>query len=133
MEQAGEDTVMLEAAGPVLARNETVQELLRRSFNTSDVVDALDMLSSGALNGDLGAEVHDLLVDAIENDSRTVWTGAIPGSEFDFPVHVQTFGGVFYVWALEYDKVGYFLSTSAAVDFIKSNWELVEEREVGGR
>ena len=125
MEQARHGTVTLEAAGPVLSRSAAVQATLNDALTGPDIAAALAMLQAGSLEGDLGAEVHDLLVDAIENDSTVVWDGTIPGSEFDFPVQVNSFGGVFYVWAIEYDKVGYFLSKSDAVDYIYGSWEEV--------
>lgn len=64
------------------------------------------MLKSGSLTGNLGVEVHDLLADAIINESSIVWEGVIPGREFDLPVQVKSFDGVFYVSALEYSNVG---------------------------
>lgn len=123
MEQARHGTVTLEAAGPVLARSRAVRATLRNTLNEPDVSAALAMLKSGSLVGDLGAEVHDQLADAIGNESKVVWEGSIPGSEFDFPVQVKSFGGVFYVWAMEYDDVGYFLSREAAVDYIRASWD----------
>jgi hypothetical protein len=128
MEHARHGAVTLEAAGRVLARSKVVQTTLREALKEPDASAALAMLKSGSLVGDLGAEVHDLLADAIVNGSTIVWDGAIPGDEFDFPVHVKSFGGVFYVWAMECDDVGYFLSRSRAVDFIRGNWDGVRGR-----
>lgn len=120
VEQGHQGTVTLEAAGPVLARSRSVQALLAKKLNPQDLLAALNMLKSGLLEGDLGESVHDMLVDAIENDAKIVWEGVIPGS--GFPVNVQSYGGVFCVWAMEYDKVGYFLLQSSAVDYIHGNW-----------
>jgi hypothetical protein len=122
VEQGHQGTVTLEAAGPVLARSRSVKALLAKNLNPHDLLAALSMLKSGSLEGDLGESVHDMLVDAIENDAKIVWEGVIPGSEFEFPVNVQSYEGVFCVWAMEYDKVGYFLSQSSAVDYIHGNW-----------
>jgi hypothetical protein len=122
MDHSQYGTCTLEAAGLVLAQSEEVLATLQATFNASECAAALDLLRSGALVGQFGAEVHDLLVDAIENESRVVWEGVIPGTEFDFPVHVKSFGGVFFVWAMEYDNVGYFRAERDAVGYIRGNW-----------
>ena len=87
------------------------------------------MMRKGKLTGALGIDVHDYLVDEIGNESRTVWNGLIPATHDTYPVDVNEYAGVFYVWAMEYDDVGYFLSLDAAKGYVYGNWEGVEPAE----
>jgi hypothetical protein len=79
-------------------------------------------MKSGQLDGEIGSIVHDLLIDAIDNDSEQVWSGIIRTPHDDYPVKVNYFHGVYWVWAMECDPVGYFLDQGAAVDFASSEW-----------
>ncbi len=127
MDHGAYKAVDLVSAGPTLAESPVVLDLLTTSLGENSAAAAISMLKSARLDGELGATVHDLLLDAIDNESNDVWDGLIPGSEFDFPVQVKTYGGVYYVWALEYDDVGYFLTLEDAIDYIHSSWDGVRE------
>jgi len=52
--------------------------------------------------------VHDILIDAIRKDGNVVWDGEIPRSEIAFPDNVNSYYGVSFVWAMEYDPVEFF-------------------------
>lgn len=127
MQHGGYKAVDLLSAGATLAESPAVRELLEKSLGEDTAAAAISMLQSAKLDGDLGATVHDLLVDAIENESDVVWDGLIPGNEFDFPVQVSAYGGVYYVWALESDNMGYFLTLEDAVDYVHSSWNGAKE------
>ena len=115
MEMNSSDCVTLDAASKVLAKSRAVQALM--------------LMKLGTLDGDLGADIHDLLVDAIRNDAKVVWSGLIRQPHDDYPIQVNEFHGVFWVWAMEYDPVGYFLSKQDAVSYARSSWDVTE----GGR
>lgn len=86
------------------------------------------LMRTGNLEGDLGDRVHGFLIDGIRNEAKMVWDGEIPGSEFTFPVNVNSYGGVVFAWAMVYDPVGYALSRGDAVSYIKFNWHGVSGR-----
>ena len=85
---------------------------------------AIGMLKDGELSGLLGDEVYDFLSDEIENESVVVWGGYTfdPNEPLDsnmhFPINIMMYAKVYYVFALEYDNVGYFRSKSAAKSYI---------------
>lgn len=128
MQQAHYGTVDLAEAAKTLARSRKVAAALRQELGEEDGKLAIALMLTGSLEGDLGDRVHDFLIDAIRNEAKVVWDGEIPGSEFAYPVNVNSYGGVFFVWAMEYDPVGYFLSRSDAVSYIKFNWDGVKGR-----
>jgi hypothetical protein len=129
MEMSSSDCVALDAASKVLAKSRAVQSLVKKSVGATRFSDALTLMKTGRLEGDLGADIHDLLADAIRNDAKEVWSGLIRQPHDDYPIQVNEFHGVFWVWAMEYDPVGYFLSKQDAVSYARSNWDVTE----GGR
>ena len=94
---------------------------------------AVNKLRNGILTGDLGAEIHDFFLDEIENEAKTVWKGIIynPDDEDNpdtwFSVGINEYYGVFYVWAIDYDNFGYFLSLEDAKSFAFGNWDNVKD------
>ncbi len=82
------------------------------------------LMKAGKLKGDLGADIHDLLTDAIRNDAEDVWSGLVRQPQDDYPVQVNEFHGVFWVWAMQYDPVGYFLDLNSAVYRARTNWDV---------
>ena len=126
MEKSSSDCVDLDAASKVLAKSRAVQSLVKKSVGATRFPEALTLMKAGTLEGDLGADIHDLLVDAISNDAKVVWSGLIRQPHDDYPIQVNEFHGVFWVWAMEYDPVGYFLDMRDAVSYARSNWEVSE-------
>jgi hypothetical protein len=122
MEKASSECVDFQAAVCVLANSPIVQSLVRNTVGLDKLNAALTLMKSGQLDGELGSIVHDLLIDAIDNESEQVWSGIIRTPHDDYPVNVNYFHGVYWVWAMEYDPVGYFLDEGAAVDFASSEW-----------
>lgn len=127
MEMSSSDCVTLAAASKVLAKSRAVQALLKKSIGATRLPDALMLMKAGTLEGDLGAYIHNLLVDAIDNDAKVVWSGLIRQPHDDYPIQVNEFHGVFWVWAMEYDSVGYFLNKQVAISYANSNWEVEED------
>lgn len=127
MEMSSSDCVTLDAASEVLAKSRAVQSLVKKSVGATLFPEALTLMKAGTLEGDLGADIHDLLADAIHNDAKVVWSGLIRQPHDDYPIQVKEFHGVFWVWAMEYDPVGYFLNMRDAVSYARSNWEVSED------
>lgn len=121
------DTVELNQACKVLAKSRSVQALLKKEVGIKDFKNALALMKAGDLEGDLGATVHDLFLDIIVNQATTIWSGFIHNDSDNWPVHVNEYHGVFWVWALESDPVGYFLDKSSAISFARTNWDNVYE------
>lgn len=121
------DTVDLAEACKVLAKSRSVQALLKKEVGSESYPEALKLMKAGKLDGDLGATVHDLFLDTIVNEATTVWSGFIHNDSDNWPVRVNEYHGVFWVWAVEYDPIGYFLSEEGAVSFARSNWDEVYE------
>lgn len=126
MEMSSSDCVALDAASKVLVNSRAVQSFVKKSVGAMRFPEALTLMKAGALEGDLGADIHDLLADAILNDARVVWSGLIKQPHDDYPILVNEYHGVFWVWAMEYDPVGYFLNMLDAVSYARSNWEVSE-------
>lgn len=121
------ETVGLAEACKVLAKSDYVQALLKEQVGSNGYVEALRLMKAGNLDGDLGATVHDFFLDAIQNDATTIWSGFIHDENDDWPVNVNEYHGVFWVSALEYDPVGYFLNSKSAIVYARSAWENVYE------
>lgn len=121
------DTVDLAEACKVLAKSRSVQAHLKEEVGSAHYREALQMMKSGNLNGDLGASVHDLLANMIDSDADTVWSGFIYQDHEKWTVRVNECHGVFWVWAVESDPVGYFLDKASAISFARTNWDNVYE------
>lgn len=119
--------VDLAEACPVLVRHKQVLQLVAEAVGPARLGEALTMMRSGTLSGDLGDTVHDALLDPIINDAQPVWSGLISGSEGDYPVTVSHYCGVYWAQALECDPVGFFLDRDHAIGYVMSNWEGVRE------
>ena len=94
---------------------------------------AVDMIRLGELTGDVSDSVHEFFSDEIQNEAEDVWSGTIydPDDEDNpdtiFPLGIREYCGVFFVWALEYDNQGYFVSREDALQFLMGNWANVRE------
>jgi hypothetical protein len=126
MEMSSSDCVDLDAARQVLAKSRAVQALIKKSVGAARFNEAIMLMNAGTLEGDLGADIHNLLVDAIRNHAKEVWSGVIRQPHDDYPIQVNEYQGVFWVWAMEYDPVGYFQNKQDAVSFAWSNWDVTE-------
>jgi hypothetical protein len=121
------DCVDLGEACKVLAKNHSVVTLLKKEVGDKDFPQALEMMKSGKLDGDLGASVHDFFLDSINNEAVPIWSGFIFQDNDRWPIRVNEYHGIFWVWALESESVGYFLDANRAISFARSNWENVYE------
>lgn len=127
MEQGSSDCVQLAAACVVLSKSSLVQALVKKSVGAKDFPTALALMKTGKLEGNIGGSVHDLLTDTIQNESTKVWAGFIHHPHDDYSLVVNEYHGVYWVHAIEYEPVGYFLDEDSAVAFARSNWENVYE------
>ncbi len=124
MKMSSSECVALDVACKVLAESRAVQSLVKNAVGTERFREALVLMKAGKLEGNLGADIHDLLTDAIRNDAEEVWSGLIRQPHDDYPVRVNEFHGVFWVWAMEYDPVGYFLDLNSAINYARTNWDV---------
>lgn len=120
--------VPLEGTLQKLARSKKLRQSMAAHFGDVEVIAALAMMRAGRLEGSLSGRVHDFLSDELVNECAVAWNGLIPGSEYDYPVCVHSYAGIFHVWALEYDSVGYFLCLADAKDYVYMNWDEVREK-----
>jgi hypothetical protein len=119
--------VDLEGALTKLAESEALEYILAKEFGRPVAQAMRTMMRTGKLSGEVGDDLHDFFIDAIVNDSSTAWSGLINSSGEDWLIKVQEYFGVFYVWAMEYDNVGYFLSREDALSYVFSEgWEVRE-------
>jgi hypothetical protein len=117
---------------PVLAKSERACEALRNSLGCDRGSIAVEMLRSGKVVGDTGNEIHDFFLDEIVNESKSVWEGKLynpDDPDWVYSIGINEYEGVFYVWAVDYDTVGYFLSEKAACDYAYMNWDFIREVE----
>jgi hypothetical protein len=124
MEQASPDCVDIAGACPRLVESAAVRQLIAAEVGKERLAEALERMTRSDLSGDLGATIHDALLDPIDNDAEVVWSGLLDG---EYPVQVGEFNGVFWVHAQEYDKVGLFLDKDRAIGFAGTNWGPVRE------
>jgi hypothetical protein len=128
MDQSSSYCVDLGATCKILARSPVVQASVRALVGEQNYPAALALMRAGSLEGDLGATLHDFLTDEIRNEATEVWSGVIRQQHDDYPITVNGFHGVYWVLAMEYDPVGYFLNKRNAISFARSNWENVSGR-----
>jgi hypothetical protein len=108
-----------------LAKSDLFQATLSKEFGSPMAQTMRAMMLEGRFSGDSGDDLHDFLLDAIVNDSTTAWSGLINSGDEDWPINVQEYFGVFYVWSMEYDNVGYFLSKEDALSYVFSEgWDV---------
>ena len=113
--ESTEESVTLQETIPILAESERARNDLRTSLGT----EAVEMLLSGKIEGSLGDAIYDFFTDIIQNDSETVSEFELPNG---YPVGVNKYEGVYYVWSVDYWDTGYFLSEESANKFIAMNW-----------
>lgn len=121
------DTVDLADAFKVLAQSNSVQTLLKEQVGSDSYAEALRLMKAGNLDSALGETLHDFFIDAIRNDATTVWTGFIHDENDDWPINVNEYHGVFWISALEYDPIGYFLNSDSAIAYARTAWDNVYE------
>lgn len=119
--------VSLEDACAALSQRRRVQAVLKEAVGSANFSAALKMMKSGPFTGDLGAKIHDLFLERIESDAVSVWSGFIYQDGDRYPVRVNEYNGVFWVWAVEDDPIGYFLDRDQAITFARTNWDDVYE------
>ena len=104
-----------------------MRKLLEKTFSKDQLQTALESLKTGQLDDGLGAEVFNLLTDAIENNAKRKWKGMLGDDPEGFPVSVMSWGGVFLVTTPEFENIGYFRTEGDACLSIDMNWDDVTE------
>jgi hypothetical protein len=127
MDQDSPDCIDLATACKALVKSTAVQALVKKKVGAKNLTAALELMQAGKLDGPLGEKLYDFLAHTIENESTDAWTGLIPQEGDEFPVQVKEYQGIFWVWALEHDPIGYFLDQASAEAFVRSNWDDVYE------
>jgi hypothetical protein len=122
-----ERTVSLKDALPLLAQSQYVRRRLRESYGFTEQRAMLKKMRERDIADDAGAEAHDFLLDEISNEAAIVWDGLIPARDDEYPVHIKHYGGLYVVWAMEYDDEGYFLCFEDAMDYVDDNWPFANE------
>lgn len=107
--------VTIEETIPVLAKSEKARNELRDLLG----LEAVDMLVSGIIKGDLGGKIYDILDDLIYNNSKTVSEEELPNG---YPIKVNVYEGIYYVYTPEYEPIGYFLSEEHANECILTDF-----------
>ena len=116
-----------------LGCNVHVCNRLLETLGPIDGASSVEMIRRGELIGNIGDSVYDFFLDEIVNEAEEVWSGTIydPDDEDNpdtkFPVRIREYCGVFFVWALEDENAGYFLSREDALRYVICNWDNVCE------
>ena len=112
----------------LLANSSCVADSLNKYFGRVTGPEAIKMLRSGILTGEIGCNTQDFLEEEIATKAKLVWKGTIydPSDVEDldrqFPVQVLGYERVFFVRSLEFDDVGYFTSEKDAIAYVHMNW-----------
>jgi hypothetical protein len=119
--------VTLEHALPTLATSEELRAALLAEFGFSSAAAMLPTLTAAKFLGRAGRDLKSFLEDALINDYEIRWSGTISGDADDYPVQVCCRFGVYHVWAMEYDRAGYFLALNGAKQYVYGKWNDVSE------
>ncbi len=107
-------TVTLEEALPVLVKSKKLLSILRKEFGLSKAKVIISMMREGAFSGDVGDELYVFLIDQIHNESETMWNGVSMASDNEYAIGINGYCGIYYVWEVEMDEVGFFLDIEHA-------------------
>lgn len=102
---------------------------------------AIDALSSNlgkeladkfSSNSEVAAEfdeIYNFFVDEICNEAIEVWSGSLAqydsysDEEVYYPIGIKEYEGIFFIWALEYDDIGYWLDEKSALSYAQMEWD----------
>ena len=115
-------TIDLDAACKLLVESSAVRKLLISSLGEKDSSEAITLMRSGDLTGDLGATIHDLLSDVIMNESVPVGAATIQAEHDQYPLLINEYEGIYWIWTPDIDPIGYFKVKADATSFIEFNW-----------
>ena len=116
-----------------LSKSECALSRLSDALGPIDGPIAIEMMCRGELVGGVGDTTYDFFLDDIENEAEIVWSGTTYDQDDEdnpdsrYPVGISEYCGVFFVWALEYENAGYFLSREDALQYVEGNWDNVRE------
>lgn len=118
----------LDQALLVLMKSKLALRRLEEHLGPDHYTEFQRLYRDGVLEGDLADQAHDFFSDEIVNEAKPVWSGELfnPNEPDDkdqrYPIHIYEYEGVFYVWDLEYDPMGYFLTKADAEACMHFNW-----------
>lgn len=110
-----------------LASSQKLRESLISTFGPEVAEPMVRMLGAGRLEGETGGDLHDFLKDEISNECEETWSTVrvanyYDDEEFEWPIDVLRYEGVYLVRSPEHDDAGYFLSLEAAKKYVHTNW-----------
>ncbi len=78
-------------------------------------------------------DIYNFFVDEICNEAVEVWSGELV--EFDsysdeevyYPIGIKEYECIYFVWALEYDDIGYWLDEKSALSYAQLNWDNIRD------
>ncbi len=106
--------------GSLLNDDITIKAIRKQFGYSSDSV--LSALEIGKFPEVDGIHLYDFLTDLLLNEPRKFKTYWAKNEDGAYPIQIFGLGSVFYYWAPEFDRVGYFDSEEAAASDIVSNW-----------
>lgn len=121
-------TIDLDQALEYFANNDQACELIDEEFATRGLKDIGASFRSKSLPGPLREEVEGFLEESILNSSEIVWSGQTfdehdeENEDAAWPVYVEGFCGLYWIFSPEQEKVGYFLEAEKAIDWCHLNW-----------
>jgi hypothetical protein len=68
------------------------------------------------------AQLRDAVIDAVVNEGPVIKEFLAEQSKGVYPINVAGVGGAYYVWAQEYDSVGFFDSIEQAIAYVQSEY-----------
>jgi hypothetical protein len=110
-----------------LARSTHLRKRIREEFGVDRAKRMTRMMDEGEFEGDDGDALHDFLIDGISNDAVLVWETVSVDSyydnpEWEWPIYITRFHGVYEVQSPECDPAGIFDSLEEAKSYVYSNW-----------
>ena len=114
---------------PILLRRRQALKRLRKHLGPKLAAELATLPKGDIPHGDIGNRIYDFFLDEIYNKSKEVWSGVLvdPADEDNpdrrFSIWINEYEGVFYIGAVDYDAIGYFLRRSDAKTCMHCNWD----------
>jgi hypothetical protein len=105
---------------PLLLQDIRVQNELKSAFPEKYEA-AISELLKKKYEG-IGGEAHDTISELILNESTDVEDLEGQGYAGEFPIIIYQFGPLFWIYAQEFDNVGYFDTAEDALSHAEEEW-----------
>lgn len=112
----------------IMAGSRRACDALAKAIGKEHASEAVAMLQSQSLEGELGDEIRDFFLCEIGDQGESVWVGSLreydshDREEVEWPIGIMKYEGVFFISALEIDNMGFFSTKAAALKFVRRNW-----------